>query len=68
MHNGSLTKDQHVWLHGLRHRFATDKLKEISKFKHIRNPNEVTKTLTRHNHSSTLDNYIASIHLEDMYD
>ncbi len=30
MENGNLAKNQHVWVHGLRHRFATDKLKEIS--------------------------------------
>ncbi len=66
--NGNLTKDQHVWVHGLRHRFATDKLKEISQLKYIRDPSEVTKTLTRHRHSSTLDIYTASIYLEDTDD
>lgn len=66
--NGNLTKNQHVWVHGLRHRFATDKLKEISQLTSIRDPGEVTKTLTRHRHSSTLDIYTASIYLEDIYD
>jgi integrase len=66
--NGNLTKNQHVWVHGLRHRFATDKLKEITQLKYVRDPHQVTKTLTRHSHSSTLDIYTASIHLEDMYD
>lgn len=66
--NGNLTKDQYVWVHGLRHRFATDKLKKISQIKYIRDPSEVTKTLTRHSHSSTLDIYTNSMHLEDMYD
>lgn len=66
--NGNLTKNQHVWVHGLRHRFATDKLKEISQLTSIRDPSEVTKTLTRHRHSSTLDIYTASIYLEDIYD
>lgn len=65
---GHLTKDEHVWVHGLRHRFATDKLKKISQLKYIRDPHEVAKTLTRHSHSSTLDIYTANIHLEDMYD
>lgn len=68
LENGNLTQDQYVWVHGLRHRFATDKLKKISQLKHIRDPREVTKTLTRHSHSSTLDIYTASIHLEDMND
>ena len=66
--NGNLTKNQHVWVHGLRHRFATDKLKDISQLTSIRDPGEVTKTLTRHRHSSTLDIYTASIYLEDIYD
>lgn len=66
--NGNLTKNQHVWVHGLRHRFATDKLKEISQLTSIRDPSEVTKTLTRHRHSSTLDIYTASIYLEDIHD
>lgn len=66
--NGNLTKNQHVWVHGLRHRFATDKLKEISQLTYIRDPSEVTKTLTRHSHSSTLDIYTASIYLEDIHD
>lgn len=68
LENGNLTQDQYVWVHGLRHRFATDKLKKNSQLKHIRDPREVTKTLTRHSHSSTLDIYTASIHLEDMND
>lgn len=63
--NGRLTEDQHVWLHGLRHRFATDKLKEISKIPHISDPHEVTKILTRHSHSSGLDPYVTSIYFED---
>ena len=66
--NGNLTKNQYVWVHGLRHRFATDKLKDISQLTSIRDPGEVTKTLTRHRHSSTLDIYTASIYLEDIYD
>ncbi|KAF1011697.1 MAG: Tyrosine recombinase XerD [Acinetobacter bereziniae] len=68
--NGKLTKNEYVWVHGLRlrHRFATDILKEFSKSKNIRDPREVTKTLTRHRHSSTLDIYTSSIHLEDMND
>lgn len=68
LENGNLTQDQYVWVHGLRHRFATDKLKKISQLNYIRDPREVTKTLTRHSHSSTLDIYTASIHLEDMND
>lgn len=66
--NGNLSDTQHVWLHGLRHRFATDKLKDFSKFSHIRNPHELTRTLTRHSHASSLDTYTSSIYLEDMYE
>lgn len=66
--NGNLTKYQHVWVHGLRHRFATDKIKEITHLKYVRDPRQVTKTLTRHSHASTLDIYTAGVYLEDMYD
>lgn len=65
---GNLTHDQYVWVHGLRHRFATDKLKKISQLNYIRDPCEVTKTLTRHSHSSTLDIYTVTAHLEDIHD
>lgn len=66
--NNHLTKNQQVWLHGLRHRYATDKLLKLSQAKNVHDPIEVTKTLTRHSRSSTLDIYTASIGLEDVYD
>lgn len=65
LENGNLTQYQYVWVHGLRHRFATDKLKEITKIKYINDPIEVTKTLTRHSSLSAFEIYI---HLEDMHD
>ncbi len=64
--DGELKEHQHVWAHGLRHLFATNKLKRISEKKHIRDPQQVTKLLTRHKHASTLDIYTARVHLEDI--
>lgn len=64
--DGELTEDQHVWTHGLRHRFATNTLKGVSEKPHIRNPLQVTKILTRHKNGSTVDAYTASLYLEDM--
>ncbi|GAA5561459.1 tyrosine recombinase XerC [Acinetobacter schindleri] len=62
--SGELTEDQHVWTHGLRHRFTTNQLKGFSKADHIRNPQQVVKLLTRHKHESTVDIYTARLHLE----
>ena len=65
--NEQLGKNQYVWLHGLRHYFATKKLVDVDEIKSVRNPEEFTKTLTRHKHSSTLNIYTNRIILDDMY-
>ena len=62
--DGELTEDQHVWTHGLRHRFATTILKGFSERTNIRDPQQVTKMLTRHKHASTVDTYTARLYLD----
>ena len=62
--DGELTEDQHVWTHGLRHRFATTISKGVSERTNIRDPQQVIKMLTRHKHASTVDTYTARIYLD----
>lgn len=62
--DGELKEDQHVWTHGLRHRFATTILKGVSEKTNIRDPQQVTKMLTRHKHASTVDTYTARLYLD----
>ena len=62
--DGELTEDQHVWTHGLRHRFATTISKGVSERTNIRDPQQVIKMLTRHKHASTVDTYTARLYLD----
>jgi len=61
---GDLAEDQRVWAHGLRHRFATDQLKGADELG-IKNPERVTKHLTRHKHEQTLEIYTVARFHED---
>lgn len=64
---GLLTKDEHVWLHGLRHRFITDVLKGFDK-KGTKKPERITIYLSRHKSEDTLERYSVGRFFEDGYD
>ena len=61
---GDLTEDEIVWVHGLRHRYATDLLKGLDE-KGVKNPRRIAKHGTRHAHESTLDGYTVARFYED---
>ncbi len=53
---GALARDERVWLHGLRHHFATNFLKSLDS-KNVRNPERIARVATRHRSEETLDGY-----------
>ncbi|WP_102292301.1 tyrosine-type recombinase/integrase [Vibrio cyclitrophicus] len=61
---GDLAEDQIVWAHGLRHRYATNQLKGADE-RGIKNPERITKHLTRHKHEQTLETYTVARFHED---
>lgn len=61
---GDLAEDQIVWAHGLRHRHATNQLKGADELG-IKNPERVTKHVTRHKHEQTLETYTVARFHED---
>ena len=61
---GDLAEDQVVWAHGLRHRFATNQLKGADE-RGLKNPERITKHVTRHKHEQTLETYTVARFHED---
>lgn len=61
---GALTKDELVWLHGLKHRFTTNILKGLDSAG-IQRVEEIAKHLTRHKSPDSLQTYAVGRFFED---
>jgi len=55
---GDLTEEQRVWLHGLRHNFATTLLRKLDK-EGVKRPEAVARQATRHGSEEAMDPYLS---------